>query len=359
MLLTIILLLLTSTVTIITADILALHQLVKVATAGDTVIRLKAYDVNSENLVFKITTLPTSGQLYQLSQVYSTKGYLPIAGTLITQPGVIVTGSSNRVYYKRPSPDASGVNKWDSFNYTVSGKFETSFEGTVTLVPSTGALVGSTFLLDNEAWNIVGNKAISSSSTFEPYSRGPNLNRYIYSTDDKINILKAGSNSPDQSLWYFSAPSKFLGNQGISYGGILQFTLSGFSGDFSTSNGNNVPAVILECASCDGPVSKGIRLAMPLSALPSFTGSTSTFKVQLLETKGWVKDPQNTLLSWSRPSQCDMIQVLSRLSSIRILGDWTTWYETVALDEVLLYNLQGQIPVCAMYRPDASVCLCH
>lgn len=342
----------------VAADILALHQLITVATAGDIVIRLKAYDVNSEHLVFTITSLPTSGRLYQLSQVYSTKGYLPIAGTLITQAGVIVTGSNNRIYYKRPSPDASGVVMWDSFNYTVSGKYETSREGTVTLVPPNGALMGSTFLLDNESWNIIGNKAINLPSTFEPFSRGPNLNRYIYSSDDKINILKAGSNAPDQSLWYFTAPSKFLGNKGISYGGVLQFTLSGFSGNFSTSNGKNVPAVILECASCDGPVSKGIRLAIPVSVLQPFAGSTMTFKVTLIESKGWVKDPQNTLLSWSRPTQCDMIQVLSRLSAISILGDWTTWYETVALDNVLVSNTQGQLPICSMYRPDASVCMC-
>lgn len=54
-----------------------------------------------------------------------------------------------------------------------------------------------------------------------------------------------------------------------------------------------------------------------------------------------------------------MIQVLSRLSSLDILGDWTTWYETMALDNVQILNTKtGQIPVCAMSRPDASICTC-
>jgi hypothetical protein len=53
-----------------------------------------------------------------------------------------------------------------------------------------------------------------------------------------------------------------------------------------------------------------------------------------------------------------MIQVLSRLSAMRILGDWTAWYESVALDDVQFANTKGQLPLCAMQLPDASVCLC-
>jgi hypothetical protein len=79
------------------------------------------------------------------------------------------------------------------------------------------------------------------------------------------------------------------------------------------------------------------------------------FSVELLETSGWLKDTQNTLKEWKAPSQCDMIQVLSRLSSVRILGDLTRWYES---DDVMIANKVSKIPVCAMIRPDASVCSC-
>jgi hypothetical protein len=39
------------------------------------------------------------------------------------------------------------------------------------------------------------------------------------------------------------APSKFLGNLGIAYGGSIQFTLSSFSGDFSKMNSREVRTV--------------------------------------------------------------------------------------------------------------------
>lgn len=120
--------------------------------------------------------------------------------------------------------------------------------------------------------------------------------------------------------------------------------------------------VELECVECTGPVRKGIKLVFPIRAsLPgrTFKGATTQFSLSLLEGAGWLKDPQNALLHWSPPSQCDMIQVLARLSAVRILGDWTTWYESVALDNVRIMNLKGQLPVCAISRPDASLCSCN
>ena len=192
--------------------------------------------------------------------MYSTKGYNPKAGILIKTAGVVVTGSNNRIFYVRPSPDSAGINKvfppisnqimllinfilssqWTSLNFTVSNGKEISRDGTITIVPLSGALVGSDFLLSSENWVIVGNKEISSTATFEAFSRGPKLNRYIYATDNKINRMNPSSGSPDMSLWYFSAPSRFLGNQGIAYGGTISFTLAAFSGDFSQQNGANV-----------------------------------------------------------------------------------------------------------------------
>lgn len=101
--------------------------------------------------------------------------------------------------------------------------------------------------------------------------------------------------------------------------------------------------VEFDCASCSGPVGPGITLALPLSAVKFFTfnGTPMKFSLNLIETAGWIKDPQNSLLSWTTATQCDMIQVLSRLSAIRILGDWTTWYESVALDDVQFLNTKG------------------
>ena len=118
--------------------------------------------------------------------------------------------------------------------------------------------------------------------------------------------------------------------------------------------------VELECASCNGPVKQGITIAFPVSALTTgaFNGNPTKYSLALNEDYGWLIDPQNTLKSWSKPTKCQFIQVLSGLSAVRILGDWTTWYESVALDDVGIYNTKSQLPTCAMTRPDASICTC-
>jgi hypothetical protein len=56
-----------------------------------------------------------------------------------------------------------------------------------------------------------------------------------------------------------------------------------------------------------------------------------------------------------------MIEVLSGLSGLRILGDLTDWYESIALDAVSLKapaSGRSEVPTCAQGTPDASVCTC-
>lgn len=366
---------------------IAMHQLIAVDTAGNAVIRLKGWDNTNPKMTYTLRSLPATGQLYQLSQVYSSHGIEPKAGVSLTKHSrtnvpVNVTGSNNRVYYTRPSPDVATVNRFDTFTYTVHNGEMLSYTGTVTIVPATtGALIGSDFLLSAEDWTIVGNKASTAlPAQYEPYSRGRSLNHYIVGSDDSIHTTTAISSSTghaktDASLWFFHAPMRYYSNYGIAYMGTLSFTIAGFSGDFTALNNPATTSVVeLECATCVGPVTRGIKLVYRLSTLLAKqklnTGggaAATTFTIDLTETAGWVKDTQNTLLSdWSAPSQCDMLQVLSGLSSMNILGDWTAWYETTALDNVAIrgntkYAAQHgdrTVPLCGMVRPDASVCTC-
>lgn len=71
-------------------------------------------------LNYSITTIPASGNLYQLSQVFSAYGYEPKAGSTITTPNTAVTGSLNRVYYVRPKPDLAGINAVRQCNFRLN-----------------------------------------------------------------------------------------------------------------------------------------------------------------------------------------------------------------------------------------------
>jgi hypothetical protein len=234
-------------------------------------------------------------------------------------------------------------------------------EGLVTFVPPSGMLVGSHFTRGSEDWTITGNKIGEHAVTYESSSRGM-LNHYVYGSDDTINTHH--TTGSDQALWYFKAPSKFLGHHGISYGGRLQFTLSSFQGDYSPERlntgaplGGGLHLVYLECGKCN--LNKGVRLAFPMSATESgFSGTATMFDIALTETSGWLEDSKNSLVKWSPPSQCTFIEVLSGLSGVSILGDITKWYESVALDTVQVVNHDAAIPVCAQGTPDASICTC-
>jgi hypothetical protein len=182
---------------------------------------------------------------------------------------------------------------------------------------------------------------------WERSSRGKGLSQYIHHTDKDIKVDGAGS---DEKLWYFVAPSKFLKHQGISYGGALHFTQSASTGDFSPANLNSHPAmVILECATCkdisasinkEAQFNKGVRLVYHSST--PFDGTTTKFKVDFT-TGVWYKDPKNVLNSWPLATECELIEVLSHLTGMYILGDHTKWYETVALDDV--YTTAGKLPI--------------
>ena len=70
------------------------------------------------------------------------------------------------------------------------------------------------------------------------------------------------------------------------------------------------------------------------------------------------KDPKNSLFAWPQPSQCDMIEVLSGLSGLRILGDLTDWYESIALDAVSLKapaSGRSEVPTCPGHAGRVSV----
>ena len=94
---------------------------------------------------------------------------------------------------------------------------------------------------------------------------------------------------------------------------------------------------------------KGITLAISVGLLrksyPGIGQEAKDITISLAESAGWEKDSQNVNKLWTKASQCDMIQVLSRLTSFKILGDWTPSQETVHIDNVKFKNTKGEINI--------------
>jgi len=343
----------------------ALHQLIEVEKGDEVVLYLHGHDLDGDKTTTTITSLPKSGELYQLSHVFSTHGYDPKIGLRITNvPTKILSTSNNRIVYRRPVSqkwDREIYGEWDRFDYRVSDDESESMDGTVVLVSQSRIVVGSDFRFDSEGWTTMGNNKLKPNGVvYEQSTRGA-MSYYIYSTDNSINVDEDGH---DKDIWYFNLPSKFYGWQGILYGGQFEFTLSSFAGDFSgdqhNHDRNKINLVEILCAKCN--VNKGVTIGYPLKSATQFQGKIMHFSLDLTESSGWMKDPNNILHDWIAPTKCEFIEVLSGVSGLRILGDFTTWYETVSIDNVQLRTGtpkgRYQIPACAQITPDGRRCTC-
>ncbi|KAH8069965.1 hypothetical protein JL721_5507 [Aureococcus anophagefferens] len=282
---------------------IAKHITQVVDPGADAVVTLRGYDTDGDVLSADVSSLPASGVLSQLSKVFSKFGYDPKKGSG-AKAGAAVTGSNNRLHYARPTYDAEfATGKWATFGYTVS-------DGPGTVVR-----------------NGPGNAAAAHDAS----SFGSALNRFVIATDELIAKDGATGLETNASRWMFQSPSAYSGNQGASYKGSLEFTLGALAGDLTVpSIAHNL--VEIECAYCD--VNEGVTLAFPIWNATAFR---------------------------RRDDVCEMIEVLSGITAIRILGDFTDWYESIALDAVALKAPASgisEVPVCAQHTPDASTCTC-
>lgn len=227
--------------------------------------------------------------------------------------------------------------QWAYFDYTVSDGTSTSAPGRVWLLRASDAesVVVSDFAAGADGWTVdSGARGVPVVAATHDASRKGSLNRFIFGVDRHINVPAAGASDDDR--WHFVAPPKFLGNQLAAYRGSLRMRAASASGDFSPANLNaNRHVVVLECASCN--VQRGRRLVLPASAVAPVTGEEMDLVAPLREDAGWLVDPRNEVLNqWRAPTQCEFVEVMEGLSAVRVLGDHTRWYESLALDDVRL-----------------------
>lgn len=331
---------------------IALHFTVPASSNSENLIRLRSYDSDGSETSSSITSLSgcqsnNCGTLNQLSQPYSSYGYEPKSGNLITGQStpITITGSANRFVYKPPNNKKQPEDRWGWLEWQAyDGTSYSTKPGIIALLAPGNILVRSSFTFDTEAWAITSNGAGGVGTSHSASSRGL-LNHYITSKDDEINI--SPSSGDDTRLWYFVAPSKFLASSTtnptnlLAFGGSLQFTMSSQAGDFSVTNLNsNVPLVVMECATCGNGM--GIRLVRTLGENGLvFDGKEKVFNIPFTTSSTmaangivWKKDSRSTLIDFTETNDCELIEVLNGLSSLKILGDFTKWHESVSLDDV-------------------------
>jgi gliding motility-associated-like protein len=109
---------------------------------------------------------------------------------------------------------------------------------------------------------------------------------------------------PNSALWFWLAPSKFLGNRSLSYNQTLSFDLQ------QSQNGTDMNIagdVVLTNAA------EGYNLYFQLPTRPS-TASWSSYSITLNETAGWKKGN----LSGPAPSKDEMKRTLVNVTSLKI-----------------------------------------
>jgi hypothetical protein len=119
-------------------------------------------------------------------------------------------------------------------------------------------------------------------------------------------------------IWYFIAPSKFLGNKSSYYGQTLSYDIN-----ISARDGSDwgSPDILL--------TGNGLTLAW-YDAFP-VPGQWSSYTVSLTETGGWLN------LANSLPAtQSEMLSVLSDIGSLWIRGEYLTGGDNAYLDNVIM-----------------------
>jgi hypothetical protein len=180
------------------------------------------------------------------------------------------------------------------------------------IVPSAsvaGSFATSTFEFGDDGWLLAGDST-TGVPAFVP--AGGNPGGFIRGVDSVVG-----------GVWFFSAPSKFLGDDSATYGQNLSFDLRmrGSGPLFDDSD------VILSGA--------GLNLVYDTTAVPQDPIWTS-YSIPLVDTAGWKVGS----LVGPAPTQAQFLAVLSALTSLWIRGEFITGSDSGDLDNVTL----GAVP---------------
>jgi hypothetical protein len=184
-----------------------------------------------------------------------------------------------------------------------------------------GAREASGFESSDDGWTIVGD-AQASSVKPDYNGTGGNPDGLISAVDDVTG-----------GVWFFKAPSRYLGDASATYGHYLKYDLK----TTNVSNPFNDFDVVLEG-------NGKIVVFVFTTPINPGTNTWTSYKVQLNETAGWkivesyaygnFEAIEATYNSVPAPSKTEFQSVLANLTSFMIRGEFNTGSDTGYLDNV-------------------------
>ena len=198
----------------------------------------------------------------------------------------------------------------------------------ISAVSAAEVLYQNKFLMDNENWQITGNKKIEPAA-HQSYNIDREISHYIMFKDNLVNVDYKHLN--DKSLWYFESPEITINplqksgttsskNFKPKYPAVMTFTMTSFVGDFSSLNEDTNLVKIRNGDRCF------------IFKSPSYDGKTTTFNIPF-NNQLWKKERTNDSIT-----DKEMREIFIGTFTIEILGDWTRGYEVVGLDNVIIYS---------------------
>jgi len=198
----------------------------------------------------------------------------------------------------------------------------------ISTVSAAEVLYENKFLMNNENWQITGNKRVEPAA-HQSYNIDNQISHYIMFKDNLINVDY--KNPDDKSLWYFESPEIIINplqksgtiaskNFKPKYPTVMTFTMTSFVGDFSSLNYDTNLVKIRNGDRCYTFKS------------PDYDGKTRSFNVPF-NSQLWKKER-----TYESITDNEMREIFIGTFTIEILGDWTRGYEVVGLDNVIIYS---------------------
>ncbi|CAE8626263.1 unnamed protein product [Polarella glacialis] len=336
----------------------ARHVACRVEANTPSVCQLAGFEDTYKELQYKILSLPEVGLLFETSPNFRTMGTDPKSAPDPIGPHQLpfqLTDPSKKVVYVPPFNQWPSEGSWASFTYIVvappdegdnDGPVQPSEPGLAVLTNAYGGIAGSDFNLADggSGWTISGNLETvggskSSGLQHQAFAWG-GLNRYVYGVDEVQNLDFA--TGLDLAKWYFEASPAVFNREALasSYGGVIRFTVRSQYGDFRSLN-DPLDWVTIECESCDS--GHGARIVRFVDESLRWDGTEQTVELFLNTNGRWMYDPLNTALDFQYATECQIASVLTNVSRIAILGDFTRGGEGVAIDDVAVISADASL----------------